>query len=387
MSVWWPAGALIAIVAAILSASRHLSTQRIFHWLPIPLWCYAIPMIAVAVGWLPTEHAEHPLYRPLTDLLLPFALSLLLLGVDLPSILRAGGRALLAAAIGAVGIIVGAPLGVWLLQHRLPPEAWKGAAALAGTWTGGTMNLLSLRTILQAPDAVFAPLIVVDAMIAYGWMALLVAASGFEQPINRWLRVTATPRVHEARVLADDHPATSLRLLSACAALSLGLVVCSRTLAARLPTFQLITSSNGWTVLLMTTIALSLSLIPTVRRIGATGNHLGYPCLYLVLAATGAQASLNALWSAPMWLILGLIIVLVHGLALLVAGRWLHVPLGILATASQANIGGVVSAPLVGAVYDQSLAPIGLLLAMAGNALGTYLGLWAATLCRWFLRS
>ncbi len=386
MNSWWPAGVLIAIVVAIVSASRHPSAQRIFHWLPIPLWCYAIPMVAVAVGWLPAEHAEHPLYRHLTDRLLPFALGVLLLGVDLPSIMQAGGRALLAAAIGAVGIIVGAPLGVWLLQNRLPPEAWKGAAALAGTWTGGTMNLLSLRMILQIPDVVFAPLIVVDAMIAYGWMACLIAASGFEQPINRWLRVTTTPHVRDAHVSAEDQSTTPLRLLSACAALSLGLVIGARALAARLPTSQLITSTNGWTVLLITTIALGLSLIPTVRRIGATGSRLGYPCLYLVLAATGAQASLNALWSAPMWLILGLIIVIVHGLALLVAGRWLRLPLGMLATASQANIGGVVSAPLVGAVYDQSLAPIGLLLAVAGNALGTYLGLWAATLCRWFLR-
>jgi len=54
-----------------------------------------------------------------------------------------------------------------------------------------------------------------------------------------------------------------------------------------------------------------------------------------------------------------------------------------LATASQANIGGLVSAPLVGAVYHQSLAPVGLLLAMAGNALGTYAGMLAAWLSRW----
>jgi uncharacterized membrane protein len=72
----------------------------------------------------------------------------------------------------------------------------------------------------------------------------------------------------------------------------------------------------------------------------------------------------------------------VHGLLLLIAGRWLRAPLGLLAVASQANIGGVVSAPLVGAVYDRSLAPVGLLLAMAGNAVGTYVGWAAALLCR-----
>ena len=76
---------------------------------------------------------------------------------------------------------------------------------------------------------------------------------------------------------------------------------------------------------------------------------------------------------------------LVHGTTLLVAGRLFRIPLGILATASQANIGGLVSAPLVGAVYRRSLAPVGLLLAIDGNAAGTYLGLAAATFCQWVL--
>ena len=78
-------------------------------------------------------------------------------------------------------------------------------------------------------------------------------------------------------------------------------------------------------------------------------------------------------------------VALLHGAATLLTGRCFRITLGVLATASQANLGGVVSAPLVGAVYHQSLAPVGLLLAMAGNAVGTYLGWLAATLCRWLL--
>ena len=117
-------------------------------------------------------------------------------------------------------------------------------------------------------------------------------------------------------------------------------------------------------------------------RLGEAGSRLGYPVLYLVLAATGAQAQLRALWSTPVWIALGAIVVLVHGSTLLLAGRLFRIRLGILATASQANLGGLVSGPLVGAVYHRTLAPIGLLLAVAGNALGTYVGLLAATLAR-----
>jgi uncharacterized membrane protein len=363
-------------------------------------------MLASALGWLPRAH---PAYRLMTDQLLPFSLSLLLLGLDVSDVLRAGRQALLAATIGATGIVFGTALGAWWLAPQLPPDAWKGAGALAGTWTGGTMNLLALRAILQTPETMFAPLVVVDAVIAYGWMALLVAASGSERTINRWLgagesaggteaaRDTArslfaqrgTPEAASRRPRSVDADGVSggWAALLAGGLLSVGLALGARSAAARLPTSILVSSAAGWTVLLVSSAAIGLSLMPRVRSISRRSQALGFPCLYVVLAATGAQSSLGALASAPVWVVLGAWTVAVHGALLLAAGRIFRIPLGILATASQANLGGVVSAPLVGAVYHESLVPVGLLLAMAANMLGTHLGLLSAALCRWLIGS
>ena len=392
MTTAWALGILVAIIAAILRASHHPSWQRVFRWLPLPLWCYALPAIAVACGILPQGH---PAYRLVTDHVLPLALGLLLFNVNLPAVIRTGRAAFVAAGVGAMGIVLGASTTVWLLRDYLPSDAWKGAGTLAGTWTGGTMNLLALRSVLDTPERIFAPLIIVDAMIAYSWMALLVAASGFQRPIDRWLRAQP-PHEHERSPLTrlvpeqtefQGAPPNDPKALVCCALLALGLALCARLLAPRLPTSQLVSSATGWSVILVTTVALTLSFLPPIRRLGAVGNNLGYPCLYLVLAATGAQASLEALWSAPVWIVVGIGVVAIHATVLLLVGRLLRIPLGVLATASQANIGGVVSAPLVGAIYHQSLMPVGLLLAMVGNALGTYLGWYAALLCLWLLRT
>ena len=377
----WLAAALGLIVAAILFAERQPGPHRLFRWLPVPLWCYALPLLAAELGWLPRDPAP---YRLLTDQLLPVALALLLLGADLPAVMRTGARALLAAFIGAAGIVVGTAMGVVLLRPFLPPDAWKGAGALAGTWTGGTMNLLALRSLLAMPDPLFAPLILVDAVIAYGWMALLIAGSGFQRPLNRWLRASAVTDAAEPPSIlqaARTMPSRARSLLC-CGVAAMALALGSRLAARHLPSSLLVSSAAGWTVLLVTTGALAFSLSPPVRRVAGHGAVLGYPLLYLVLAATGAQARLDALWSTPAWLVLGLLVALVHGALLLLAGRALRIPLGTLATASQANIGGVVSGPLVGAVYHRSLAPVGLLLAVAGNAVGTYLGLLAASLAK-----
>jgi uncharacterized membrane protein len=422
MSEWWPAAWLSLMVAALLLLDRQPVLGPLFQWLPVPLWCYLLPAVGLHLGWLPREAAQMPIYRPLIQGLLPIALVLLLLGADLRSILRTGTRALIAAATGAVGVLLGVSLGVWLMRAHLPAQAWKGAGALAGTWTGGTMNLLALRTLLDTPEAMFAPLILVDAMIAYGWMALLMAASGSQQALNRWLRAKEIEVISTSSEAGDAGrgaprrtrwgmggepvgalaspaaeavgwpaagPASSRRLgrILCCLAVALIISWSARWMAARLPTTPWVSSASGWTVWLVTTMTLALSLVPFLRRLGSQGSLLGYPCLYLVLAATGAQASLQALAATPAWVVVGLVVIAVHVGLLLVVGRWGRLPLGVLATASQANIGGVVSAPMVGAVYHPSLAPLGAVLAIAGHALGTYLGIVAAHLCRWLTRS
>lgn len=182
-----PVIVLSLIVVTLLLLDRHPRGTGLFRWLSVPLWCYALPLLAVSLGWLPVAHPAYPL---LTTHLLPVALGLLLMGVDFPATLRAGRQALIAAALGAVGVVAGGAASIWIVADRLPPLAWKGAGALAGTWTGGTMNLLALRTLLDVPEPIFAPLIIVDALFAYAWMAVLVAGAGFQAPINRWLRAT-----------------------------------------------------------------------------------------------------------------------------------------------------------------------------------------------------
>jgi uncharacterized membrane protein len=400
----WPAAALGLMACLILLAQRHTVLRPVFRRLPVPLWCYGLPLAAVELGWLP---APHPAYASLADGLLPIALALLLLGTDLAAVRRMGGRVLVAMAAGVAGLVLGAALGGMVLQSVLPPEAWKGIGALAATWSGGTMNLLALRALLAIPDGMVASLIVVDALLTYSWMALLIAGSGCQPRINAWLgatdggmamgrgtttndEMTTDPGAAPAALLPPQaaSPPSSFQHewhgwgVLACGGLAIAVARISQALARELPTGWLIGSATGWTMLLVTTGALGLSLSARVRRLGCHGSTLGYFCLYLVLSATGAQARLGAVGDALVWLALGLGMILVHGGVLLAAGRLLRLPVGLLATASQAAIGGLVSGPLVGAVYHPTLAPVGLLLAVLGNAVGTYVGLLAASLLR-----
>ncbi|MBI4256850.1 DUF819 family protein, partial [Candidatus Uhrbacteria bacterium] len=238
--------------------------------------------------------------------------------------------------------------------------------------------------VLETPEAIFTALIVVDAVIAYSWMALLMALSSHQIGLNRWLG--AEPAQQKKEVLAIPlHTPHRFGSVVGGIAFALFLTIVSLFYSAHLPTSVLVSSRNGWAILLVSTASLLSTLYKPIRHLGYSSSIMGQPALYIVLAAMGAQGNPTALWETPIWILLGLLTVAFHALWMLLGGKWLRIPLGILATASQANIGGVVSTPLVGAIYNQHLAAIGLLLALGCNAIGTYLGLISAALSRWLL--
>ena len=53
-----------------------------------------------------------------------------------------------------------------------------------------------------------------------------------------------------------------------------------------------------------------------------------------------------------------------------------------MAVGSQANVGGAASAPIVASAFHPSLAPVGVLLAVLGYALGTYAAWFCGQLMR-----
>jgi uncharacterized membrane protein len=140
----------------------------------------------------------------------------------------------------------------------------------------------------------------------------------------------------------------------------------------------------SWAIVLLTTAGLALSLTPLARLEEVGASTVGYTGFYLLLAGVGAQADLRRVADHPQFVLLGVVVIAVHAAVLLLGVRLLRAPLFFFAATSQACVGGYSSAPLVAALYQPSMAPVGLLLAVLGNVLGTYLGLLVAQLLAGF---
>jgi uncharacterized membrane protein len=370
---------LAGVVAAVFQISRLPRLQPLFDRLPALVWAYWLPMLSTTAGLIP---AESPLYRGMARYLLPASLALMLLSSDVRALARLGRTALLVMAAAVFGIMAGAVTGFVVLRPWLPAEAWKAVGALAATWTGGSANLVAVATALGLSPDLQGVIIIVDTVVGYSWMALLITFAGSQARFDRWNRADRTA-VDDVGVRLRGVAGREARPLTVPeATLMIGLAVVltgvSLRVGAMLPPVGQVLTPFSWAIILLTTIALALSLTPLARLEGAGASTLGYAGFYLLLASVGAQADLTRIAAHPVFVLLGVIILVVHGLVLLLAVRLLRAPLFFYGAASQACTGGVSSAPIVAALYHPAMAPVGLLLAVLGNVLGTYLGLLVA---------
>ena len=380
--------ALLAVLAAAVALVLQLAGAPVlaplFRRVPAIFWIYFVPMLATSTGLIPSAS---PLYPALARHLLPAALVLMLLSADLKGIARLGPRALLAMAAAVAGVALGAIVAFLLLGDALGPEAWKGLAALTGTWTGGSANLIAVATSLGLSPEVQGIAILVDTIVGYSWMGILIALSARQVSLDRRLRadrgeVEAIGARIEAQLERDRRP-LSVRDAVLLVAIAIVTAATGLWLGRLLPPVGDVLTPFAWGILIVTTAALLLSLTPLARLDGAGASSLGYAGFYLLLASVGAQADLKKIVTQPLWIVAGVVVIAVHALVLVAALRWMRAPSFFLGAASQASIGGYASAPVVAEIYQAGLAPVGLLLAVVGNVLGTYLGLAVGALLEW----
>jgi uncharacterized membrane protein len=372
---------LAALVALVFQVARLPALRPVFDRLPALVWTYFLPMLSTTAGLLP---AESPVYRAIARYLLPASLVLLLLSSELKAIARLGRTALVVMTVGMIGIMLGGVAGFLLLRPWLPPEAWKAVGALVATWTGGSANLVAVANALGLSPELQGVLIIVDTVVAYTWMGFLISLASRQQAFDRWNGADRALVEGVGARLAERGGREVRPPTVADMTLMVGLAVvltagCLK-LGTLLPPVGQVLSAFSWAIILLTTAALLLSLTPLARLEQAGASTLGYAGFYLLLASVGAQGDLRKVVSHPQFILLGVIVILVHALLLFAALRVLKAPLFFLGAASQACVGGYSSAPLVAAIYQPAMAPVGLLLAVLGNVLGTYLGLAVAQL-------
>ena len=374
---------LIAIIGLIYYLNSKSEFSGLFKYLPTVIWIYFLPMFSTTLGILPESSV---LYDWIKTYLLPPALILLLLSSNFPALKKLGSKAILIMFIATISVVIGGIVSFTIFASWLPYDSWKGLGALSGSWIGGSANMVAVGSSIGTPDDLFGIMIIVDTVVGYGWMGIVIFFSAYQEKIDRWNGVE-TSLVENINIqMSDiDSKRRPIRFIDLITILSIGMIggYYSLKIGEWLPDLGRIVTSFGWTIIIVSILGIILSLTPLSDLENAGASHVGNFFLYLLLATIGAKANLTSIIYAPVFLLVGMCWIAVHAVILFMGGRLLKVPMFLIATSSQANIGGVVSAPIIATVYQKSLAPVGLLMGVLGNIIGIYFGLltaWALSL-------
>jgi uncharacterized membrane protein len=394
---------LLGLLAATLGAifwstqSARPFWQWFYRYVPALVLCYFLPAIYNTSGLIDSAHSN--LYFIASRYLLPATLVLLTLAIDLPATLRLGPKALAMFFTASVSVLLGGPVALLLWKTLAPgsvdPELWRGMTAIAGSWIGGAANQAAMKEVFQIEPNVFGVMVAVDVLFSYLWMAVLLWMAANHARIDRRLKAdtSAISALSEKmeRLRLEHERIPSLADLMIMLALAFGATGLSHALAAPLAAAFTgvewaerlsLASEFFWIVVLATTFGLLLSFTRARRLEGAGASRLGSALLYVLIATVGMQMNLGSVLTSPVLFGIGFTWIAFHAGVMLLVARLIRAPAFFLAVGSQANIGGAASAPVVAAAFHPSLAPVGVLLAVLGYALGTYGGWLCGQLMR-----
>jgi uncharacterized membrane protein len=392
-------GLLAATLGAVFwtTQSAHPFWQRFYRYVPAILLCYFVPALYNTFGLIDSEQSR--LYFIASRYLLPATLVLLTLVIDLPATLRLGPKALALFLTATISVMLGGPVAllIWktLAPHTVDADLWRGMTAIAGAWIGGAANQAAMREVFQIEPNLFGIMVAVDVLYSYLWMAVLLWMAANHERIDRRLKADTTAitalseRMERFRVEHERIPALADLMLML--GLAFGATGLSHALAvplagafagAQWAERLSLSSEFFWIVVLATTFGLLLSFTRARNLEGAGASKLGSALLYVLIATVGMQMNIGAVFTNPALFGIGFTWIAFHAVLMLVVARLLKAPTFFLAVGSQANIGGAASAPVVAAAFHPSLAPVGVLLAVLGYALGTYGGWLTGQLMR-----
>jgi len=373
---------LVFLIFIIYRASQINFLSKFFKYLPPVIWVYFLPMLSSAIGIIPRESEFYTWTR---TYLLPSALVLLLLSANIPVIVKLGIKAIIMFFAGSFGIIIGGPIVLLIFRHWLPPDAWKGVGALSGSWMGGSATMLAIAQSVGTPESLLAPLIVVDTVVGYGWMGIVIFLSAYQDKVDEFNQVDKTVLIELNKKMQEIKEARKKFLnfvdFTTMIFISFAVGILSLKLGNLLPEIGVIITHYTWGIIIATAtgVAMSFTRLSELEHSGST--HVGNFMLYLLLASVGARANVQGIFETPVFMFMGIVWIMIHATCLFIVGRLTKSPMFLMATSSQANIGGPVTAPIVASVYQSALAPVGLLMAVAGNIVGIYGGLLCAQLC------
>ncbi len=354
----------LAFIATFFYLLESKTDFKVLKYIPAVVLIYAASMIFASLGMFESNDAINHIYKTTKSNLLPAMLFLMLLQVDLKHFLKLGKKLLIAylLAVSSIGL---AFILTALLFH-FSTDMSGAFGALAGSWMGGTANMIAVGSALNVSEEAFAYALVVDSVNYTLWVMLLLFLVPFAHIFNKFTKVQTN-----ASNLGEVGCACSLGAKRYWQLIALALFV--SFLSQYLSTLFTILNSTTTVVIIATLFGITASFTK-LRELNGS-NEVATSMLYIIIALIGSKAVIESFDAVGEYVLAGFVILSMHALFMVVGAKLFKLDLFSISVASLANIGGVASAPILAAMYNKNLIGVGVLMAIMGYIIGTFGGL------------
>ena len=343
--------------------------------------CYIVGLLIGNIGILPQSATG--LLDALSSVAVAISIPLLLFSVDIAQWKKLSGSAILAFVLAALSVSVVSGI-AYAFFRTTSSESSKVAGMLVGLYTGGTPNLAAIKTALNVDQDVYLAVHTSDIMLSAVYLLVVMSIAKpilkHVLPLKNWdSDVASSTSLNFTMGFSDYFKKGLWKKILAGFGLAAAIVGVSQGLSMLVPTeFQTMV-----TILLITSLALAASFVPTIRALPmtfATGEYF----LYVFAVAVGAMGNIAQIFNnAGIYFIY--VATVLFGSLLLHAGLCALFKIDV-DTMLIVSVSAICSPPFVGlaavSLKARKLILPGITTGIIGYAVGNYLGIALAQILR-----
>lgn len=374
---------LLFISGIIIYLEKKFKNGKFFKYIPSLVIIYFGAMILSTLGvWDMSNESVSGARSVLKDAILPSMIFLMLLRADLRDIAKLGPRMIISFFTATMTIMVGFVVAFVLFKGYLADNAPQTFGALAGSWVGGTQNMVAVQQAIGLEGSGMGYTLLIDSIDYSIWIMFLLFLVPFQTKFNKWTKADTSKidniNEHLTAKFSSISKEITFQDIFFLLGISMAITAVTTVIGNRLveiPALEFF-GATGWTIIITTILGIIAAMTPLARIPGSP--EVSNVMLYTLIGLIASNANFLELTQAPAYILAGFVILIVHGVLMALISKIFKLDLFTCGISSLANIGGVASAPVLAAAYSQSLVPIAVLMALIGVITGTFFGIGVA---------
>lgn len=355
---------VLAFVATAFNTLEKKTKFKLFEYVPAVVMIYAFSMFLASVGTFEYNDEINSIYKLTKKNLLPAMLFLMLLQVDFRHFFKLGKSLLISYVLAVVSLVFG--FVVVAIVFNFDSNMASAFGSLAGSWMGGTANMIAVGSALGVSQEAFGYALIVDSVNYTLWVMLLLFLVPFAKVFNRF-----TKSDEKMAYLSEIGCACNIGAKRYWLLIFFAIVV---SLISQLIASNIEFLNNTTTIVLLASLFGVLGSFTKLREMNGS-NEVATTMLYIIIALIGSKAVFDSFSDVGFYVLAGFSILVIHAVIMVIGAKIFKLDLFSIAVSSLSNIGGVASAPILAAAYNKSLVSVGILMAIMGYLIGTFGGL------------